>query len=198
MKGFYILGISIFLTFSFLFFSCYQEQEKKITKKVKKVEKFKHKYLLVNRNGTIDTIKRKLLKNYYKNYIYYISYLKESKSYDGTKKVFKKEYKFPSNKVSDSLEFFKKDIEEVMTLEDSIFLNYKEETYKIYKYFYDDLGSYDEEILQFFNRKFGVLINKSAAWGSYDRLISNGNKKELPIIFYLCERIISSREFHIE
>lgn len=50
-------------------------------------------------------------------------------------------------------------------------------------------------MLHFFVPEFGIVINKSASWGNYDRLIDNGNKKDKDDLFFINEMIIFDSDF---
>lgn len=68
-------------------------------------------------------------------------------------------------------------------------MNYGRE-YIAYKYLYDNPNGADEETNLYFIPEYGIVIIRSAAWGSYGRLISNSQRSDFEIIFYLTEKIV--------
>ncbi|MCX2746170.1 hypothetical protein OO013_19990 [Mangrovivirga sp. M17] len=71
----------------------------------------------------------------------------------------------------------------------------KFDTIIIYKYLFDNITANDEETLYFFNQRYGMIVIKSAWWGDYQKLISNGNKEDDETIKKLGDMIIFDKEF---
>ena len=77
-------------------------------------------------------------------------------------------------------------------------IEFEGNNYIIYKYLRDDPNGDDEEMLYFYSPKFGVLIDKSAWWGNYDKLRYFGNEEDNRIVYYLTEMITNDeKEFFV-
>ena len=82
-------------------------------------------------------------------------------------------------------------------LADSLMVYYEKEELVIYKY---EAGHQigDGLMFTYFEPSIGILLIKSASWGTYARLIHTGDSKLDKKVFYLNEQVISNESFFNE
>ena len=146
----------------------------------------KMKYLNIKRGGYIDTTYRILTKNKLIDSVYNLTY-----QYINESDTISEYFSFPLyvDKGED-------DSKDKFTLIGQKEIKYLEKSYAVYKYYIDLENADDLQMLYFFVPEFGVIINKSAWWGNYDRLIDNGKNEDADAIFFICEMILYDSEFY--
>jgi hypothetical protein len=82
----------------------------------------------------------------------------------------------------------------IRRLEDKIIKTNQTE-FKIIKYEYDDKSSADEELFYFYSPEYGIILERSLAWGVYWRLAGTGNPKFDEIVKKLNQAIEADTEF---
>ena len=104
------------------------------------------------------------------------------------------------NEYEESFEFSKSKDRVVnnIKLVDQKIIDFEGQAYIIYKYLMDNPDGDDEEMLYFYSPRYGILIDKAAWWGNYDKLTDYGNPKDNRIIYYLTEMITNDdKDFYI-
>lgn len=151
----------------------------------------KLEYIFVGRTRhLIDTVFKSLIENEYSDSIYRLTYRNFNQN-----DTLSQSFEFP---LSNSLTTYRNlhDTSKYrLVLLDKKLIRYNSHDYIAYKYLFDDKNADDEEMLYFFVPEFGILINKSAWWGNYDRLIDNGDNTDKGDIFFLNEMIIFDSDF---
>jgi hypothetical protein len=153
--------------------SCSEKKEK--AKDVNNLE-----YIFIRRRGQLDTISRQTKYHHKSDTIDIIIY----QTIWGENE-YEESFKFPKSKdrvVNDT------------KLIDQKTIDFEGQDYIIYKYLTDDPNGDDEEMLYFYSPKYGILIDKAAWWGNYDKLTKFGTSDDNRIIFYLNEIIANGHE----
>lgn len=148
------------------------------------------KYVLINRNGYIDTVYRELISINLVDSVYEISY--KTKWGYGEEEAFTEKHRLPIGIET------KGEADGFVKMLETKNISYGNKDYKIYKFLYDDPKGDDEERLYFFEPSFGFIIGKAAWWGNYDRLIDTGNETDNKTAFFLSEMILYDAEFFRE
>ncbi len=179
---------SIILTF-LIFLGC--QEKNNANKSTEQVASFK--YLMIKRNGsTIDTTYRIMTEIKLTDSVYNLAYQYMSKS-----DTVNENFTLTINNTSTNLNDEEKDyLNDDLSLIAQKEVKYQDKTYTVYKYYFDLEEVDDEQMLYFFVPEFGVIINKSAWWGNYDRLIDNGRSEDGGAIFFICEMILYDSEFY--
>ena len=103
---------------------------------------------------------------------------------------FEESFRFPKIKLK---------VENNTKLVDQKLIEFEGQDYIIYKYLSDDPDGDDEEMLYFYSPKYGILIDKAAWWGNYDKLTKFGTPEDNRIIFYLTEMITNNdKDFFVK
>ena len=146
-------------------------------------------YLYFDRSGYIDTVYTELVSRELIDSVYQIAYktVKEK----GLDEPYVESHKLPIGLVAKSDDSTDKMLDKKK-------IEYLGKQYQIYKTFYDDPNSYDEEMLYFFEPSFGIIIQRSAAWGSYTKLIDTGDEENNKIVSHLSELIMQDSVFFNE
>jgi hypothetical protein len=140
-------------------------------------------YLEINRGNQIDTLKWELADDFITqtDSFYYISGIE---TYSNQKDSI-------TIKLSKLKDFY---VEYGNQLTDSLLFEFEDEHFKVYKYIAGkEIG--DGIFFTYFEPSIGVLMIKSASWGTYSRLINTGNSDTDEKVFFLNERIIGNHEF---
>ncbi len=142
-------------------------------------------YAAILRNSRTDTTTKVLIENQRQDskftcsYVNFWSYRADEFSADTTTFI------FPQNQ--DTLNH--------THLFDTRIFKIDDRPVKVYKFLFDFPAGSDEETLYFYCIEYGILVTKSVAWGSYDRIIDMGDNGKTKVVQALVEQIISDEEF---
>jgi len=142
------------------------------------------KYILI-KDGYLDTISRRIQHWTKTDSLTSISYVQRWPGDTSTSQI---SFELPMKQTFNTRSDFQ--------LVDTNAFEFEGRDYLILKYRYDEEHSDDEEMLVFYSHDFGILINRSAVWGNYDRLLTSNDKREDRTVFYLVEMIANNdKEF---
>lgn len=149
---------------------------------------FPLKFINIRRNGTkIDTIYKQLNSVYFKDSVYSLSY--DELHFGDT---INRSFEFPISNSRQTFGVLKDTSEYRLKFIGLKYIEYDAKVYVVYKYLFDMPEGDDEEMNFFFVPEFGIVLLRSAAWGSYERLINTSDSKVFDDIFYLNEQIIGN------
>jgi hypothetical protein len=147
------------------------------------------KYLFIRLWGSesVDTISKTILSNDNQDSIFFVSYKITWRNDTYIERFAFQQY--------DSMQIKVDSHWKVTEYIDKKSFNLFNRKYEIYKYLEDDPKGVDEEMLYFYSPQYGVLINRSLAWGNFDKLIDWGNEEDNLIISILCDMILGDTYF---
>ena len=139
---------------------------------------------------TVDTIYKSIINKEFSDSVYQITYRNFN-----LKEHCDKTFEFPLSNFKASFQNLRDTSNFKLSLLDTKTIHYQSSKYTVYKYLYNNKNYIDEETLYFFVPEFGIIIQKSACWGNYDRLINNGIESETNNLFYIGEMILFDSNF---
>ncbi|NPV51727.1 MAG: hypothetical protein HPY60_11115 [Candidatus Methanofastidiosum sp.] len=158
---------------------------------LKTPDKKELEYCFINlHRHSIDTLFKTLIEKEYADSIFRLSYM-NFYQYD----TFNQRFEFPLSNSTNIYHNLRDTLENRLILCDKKLIWYNSNEYIVYKYLFDEPLADDEEMHYFFVPEFGIVVEKSAAWGNYLKLIDNGNNEDSDDILFINEMIIFDSDF---